>query len=372
MNKREICVSSTRSITSYLNQGISPVKNTFHFRPGEQSKFLLPIMGCVGVAGLYSLPSVTYTILTESVLPEYALEAAFMGTLIGGAWVAYGRWTNDDSNIAKNPKDDSAYVALVRLNGEISSGMRFKREGSFSAETTIPLLQKAFEDKKAKGVVIQINSHGGSPVQSALIHDEIIKLKAKHKKKVVILGEDYMASGAYYIAVSADKIYVNTNTITGSIGVAIDGYGYVELGKKIGVESRTYTAGENKRRLNPLKPESEGDVKKIKQTLEEIHDDFKTVVLKGRAGKLKQEDHNELFSGDAWTGKKALKFGLIDELGTLTDLLEKEFQVTAFKEIKKNWLGDVSFLKHLDSIMTPTVELSLKLPTSENRVQLKM
>ncbi|MBV9576080.1 MAG: S49 family peptidase, partial [Gammaproteobacteria bacterium] len=136
------------------------------------------------------------------------------------------------------------YVALVRLNGMIAPGR------DFSAEEVVPVLQAAFKDKHADGIIIDINSPGGTPVQAAIIHDAIVSLKGKYHKKVVIVGEDLLTSGAYYIAVAADKIYVNANTITGSIGVIVKGFGFVDLMKKVGIERRVYTIGTNKDRLD--------------------------------------------------------------------------------------------------------------------------
>src|SRR3990167_9079631 len=142
------------------------------------------------------------------------------------------------------PTMTGKYAALIRLDGMIAPGR------DFSAEEVIPILRDAFTDKNAAGVIIDINSPGGTPVQAAIIHDAIVDLKKKYHKKVIIVGEDLLTSGAYYVAVSADKIYVNPNTLTGSIGVIMKGFGFVDLMKKIGIERRVYTVGQDKGRLD--------------------------------------------------------------------------------------------------------------------------
>lgn len=222
-------------------------------------------------------------------------------------------------------KKGGRYVALIRVDGTIAPGR------GFSAEEVLPILHDAFSDQSAAGVVIEINSPGGTPVQSAIIHDAIIAYKKKFNKKVVIVGEDLLTSGAYYIAVSGDKIYVNPNTLTGSIGVVMKGFGFVGLMEKIGVERRVYTSGDEKDRLDPFLPQTPGDVQKIKDVTQEVHDNFVHAVVEGRKGKLKG-DANTLFSGDFWTGQTALKLGLVDGLGNLMDVMNTEFKTTHYKE----------------------------------------
>lgn len=235
---------------------------------------------------------------------------------------------------------NKGYVALVRLNGSIGPG-----EG-FSAETVLPLLKEAFKDKQAKGVVLDINSGGGTPVQAAIIHDAIIEGKKKYHKKVIVVGEDMLASGAYYVAVAADKIYVNPNTITGSIGVIMKEFGFPELIKKVGIERRVYTSGANKDRLDAFLPQNPADIEKIRQVIGEVHSNFRQAVEVGRQGKL-QPHGDELFSGDFWSGQTALKLGLVDALGNLSDVIQDEFQVSGFKDYSeqqsalKNLLGQL-------------------------------
>jgi len=220
---------------------------------------------------------------------------------------------------------DGKYAALIRLDGMIAPGREL------SAENIVPLLHKAFSDKNAQGVIIDINSPGGTPVQAAIIHDAILAYKKKFRKKVIVVGEDLLTSGAYYIAVAADTIYVNPNTLTGSIGVIMKGFGFVDLMKKIGVERRVYTAGNDKDRLDPFLPQSPSDIKKIQEVMAEVHTNFTQVVLEGRKGKL-HADPSVLFNGDFWSGETALKLGLVDKLGNLMDAGNNEFQTTRFKE----------------------------------------
>lgn len=217
------------------------------------------------------------------------------------------------------------YAALIRLDGMIAPGR------DFSSETLVPVLEDAFQDKNAEGIVIDINSPGGTPVQAGIIHDAIITFKKKYHKKVIIVGEDLLTSGAYYIAVAGDKIYVNPSTLTGSVGVIMKGFGFVDLIKKVGVERRVYISGNNKDRLDPFLPQNPDDVQKIQQVMNEVHQIFSQAVITGRKGKL-HGDPNALFTGDFWSGQTALKLGLVDGLGNLMDAMEKEFGTTKYKE----------------------------------------
>jgi protease IV len=223
------------------------------------------------------------------------------------------------------PVTSGTYTALIRLDGMIAPGR------DFSATELVPVLHDAFADKNAVGVVIDINSPGGTPVQAAIIHDTILAYKKKYHKKVVIVGEDLLTSGAYYVAVAADKIYVNPNTLTGSIGVIMKGFGFVDLMKKVGVERRVYIAGNDKDRLDPFLPQNPEDLKKVQQVMSEVHQNFVQAVLEGRKGRL-HADPATLFTGDFWSGQTALALGLVDGLGNLMGVMEKEFNTTTFKE----------------------------------------
>ncbi len=226
-----------------------------------------------------------------------------------------------------NSGDSSSkpYVSLIRLEGVIMPGTHF------SAEEVIPHLNAAFCDKNSRGVVLVINSPGGSPVQASIIHDRINYLKTKYKKEVVVLGEDTLASGAYLVATAADKIYVNPDTLTGSIGVIMSGFGFTDAIQKLGITRRVFTAGKNKDRLDPFQPVSPEDQKKLKLVLDAVHQDFIQDVVIGRQGKLKG-DSAQLFSGDFWTGTQAAQLGLVDGTANLWTLLSTEFKVEHYRD----------------------------------------
>jgi protease-4 len=217
------------------------------------------------------------------------------------------------------------HVALIRLDGMIAP------DRDFSAEQILPVLKEAFSDKNAKGVVIDINSPGGTPVQASIIHDAIQAYKKQYHKKVIVVGEDMLTSGAYFVSVAADKIYVNPSTITGSIGVIMKGFGFVDAMKKIGVERRVYTVGIAKDRLDPFLPQNPEDLKKIETVMTEVHQNFVKAVQEGRKGKLKA-DATILFTGDFWSGQSALELGLVDGLGNLMDVMKTEFDTVKYKE----------------------------------------
>jgi protease-4 len=270
----------------------------------------------------------------------------FAGFLLLG-FVVYSLFTS-----AKNPSvtgnGEGGYIALVRMNGLIAPGE------SFSAEEIVPALRDAFADTQAKGIILDINSGGGTPVQASIIHDEVIKLKNKYHKKVVVVGEDMLASGAYFVAVSGDKIYVNPNTVTGSIGVIMQGFGLTDVIKKIGIDRRVYASGANKDRLDPFLPQTPQDVAKIQSVVDEVHNNFNQVVMQGRQGKL-HGDLKELFSGDFWTGSSALKLGLVDSLGNLTDAMQDEFKVSKYKD----YTGTGNIFKSLVSQVGSSLNLPL-------------
>lgn len=224
---------------------------------------------------------------------------------------------------AKRPGQN--YVALIRLKGVIMP------DTAFSAERVLPQLQNAFADKNAKGVVLLINSPGGSPVQASIIHDKILDLKEKYHKKVIVVGEDALASGSYLVATAADKIYVNKDTLTGSIGVVMGGFGFVDTLTKVGVTRRLFTAGENKARLDPFSPLKPEDVAKVKHLLDEVHQSFIDDVVKGRGDRL-QGDRKELFSGDFWSGSEAKRLGLVDGNENLWSVLKNEFDVRYYRD----------------------------------------
>ena len=200
-----------------------------------------------------------------------------------------------------------AHTAVVEIKGEIAAG------ADASAEFINAALKAAFVDEGAKAVVLLINSPGGSPVQAGMMNDEIRRLKAKHNKPVYAVVEETCASAAYYVAVAADQIFVNKASIVGSIGVLMDGFGFTGLMDKIGVERRLLTAGDNKGFLDPFSKQTENQRAFAQTMLNEIHQQFISVVKAGRGQRLKETP--ETFSGLFWTGQQAIDLGLADQLG---------------------------------------------------------
>jgi protease-4 len=208
------------------------------------------------------------------------------------------------------------HTAVIEIKGEIAS------DGDASAETVVAALRSAFEDVGAQAVVLLINSPGGSPVQAGIINDEIKRLREKHKKPVYAVVEESCASAAYYIAVAADRIFVDKASIVGSIGVLMDGFGFTGLMDKLGVERRLMTAGENKGFLDPFSPQTDKHRVFAQGMLDQVHKQFIEVVKAGRGKRLKGEAP-ELFSGLFWTGQQAVELGLADQLGSL-DFVARE------------------------------------------------
>ena len=203
----------------------------------------------------------------------------------------------------------SPHTALVEIRGEIDS------DAEANAESLVAALTSAFEDSGAQAVVLRINSPGGSPVQAGIVNDEIQRLKALHKKKVYAVVEEVCASGAYYIAVAADDIYVDKASLVGSIGVLMDGFGFVGLMDKLGIERRLLTAGKNKGMLDPFSPQDETQRAYAKLMIDQVHQQFIKVVRDGRGQRLKETP--ETFSGLFWNGEEAVKLGLADHFGSL-------------------------------------------------------
>ncbi len=201
------------------------------------------------------------------------------------------------------------FTALVDLQGVISSDSRA------SADAIITGLRAAFEDSGTAGVILRINSPGGSPVQSGYINDEIRRLRDEYPDiPLYAVLQDICASGGYYVAAAADEIYADKSTIVGSIGVRMDSFGFVESMEKLGVERRLLTAGEHKGFLDPFLPLEADDVRHINSVLGEIHEQFINTVRAGRGDRLIESD--ELFSGYVWTGERGLALGLVDALGS--------------------------------------------------------
>jgi protease-4 len=203
-----------------------------------------------------------------------------------------------------------AHTALVTLDGVIDA------EGEASAEKVVGALQAAYEDAGTRGVILRINSPGGSPVQSGIIYDEIRRLRELHADKpLYVVVEEICASGGYYVAAAADKIYVNRASIVGSIGVIMEGFGFTGLMDKVGVERRLVVSGENKALLDPFSPPNPAQQQYASQLVGEIYQQFVTAVKTGRGDRLKETP--EMFTGLIWTGAKSVELGLTDGLGTV-------------------------------------------------------
>jgi protease-4 len=206
--------------------------------------------------------------------------------------------------------DGKKYTALIEVAGVISA------KGDASAEHVVSALQAAFDDKHTAGVILRINSPGGSPVQAGIINDEILRLRGKHPEvPVYAVVEDLCASGGYYVAAAADRIYVNKASIVGSIGVLMDGFGFTGTMDKLGVDRRLLTAGENKGFLDPFSPQNAEHKAHAQVMLNEIHQQFIDVVRKGRGERLKETP--EMFSGLMWSGAKSIQLGLADDFGSV-------------------------------------------------------
>lgn len=214
-------------------------------------------------------------------------------------------------------------VPVVRLSGVIAAGGLLGSRG-LSIETVAPLLRRAFETRGAKAVALSLNSPGGSPVQSALIAQRIRLHAAEKGLPVIAFVEDVAASGGYWLACAADEIIADPSSIVGSIGVISSGFGFQDLIARIGVERRVHTSGENKSMLDPFRPEQPDDVVRLKRLQAEIHDGFKDWVRQ-RRGKLLKGDESMLFTGEFWTARRGIEFGLVDGFGELRATLQARY-----------------------------------------------
>jgi len=240
---------------------------------------------------------------------------ATLGAVLLAVWAAFD--ISGPSN-----QVNGRHSALIDIDGTIEAG-----SSSGSADAVLPALNDAFNDAGSVGVILRMNSPGGSPVQAGIINDEIARLRKLHPQKpLYVVVSDMCASGCYYIAAAADRIYVNQASIVGSIGVLMSSFGFTGLMEKIGVERRLLTAGENKGFLDPFSAQSVQQTAFTKDLLTEIHEQFISVVRKGRGNRLRETP--EMFSGLFWTGSKAVTLGLADGIGTVDtvarDMLKAE------------------------------------------------
>lgn len=223
--------------------------------------------------------------------------------------------------LPKSLRSDAITVPVVRLHGTIMAGGGALRQ-TLALGSVAGVLEKAFSFESPV-VAISINSPGGSPVQSRLIYRRIRDLAAEKNKRVLVFVEDVAASGGYMIALAGDEIVADPSSIVGSIGVVSASFGFTELLRKLGVERRVHTAGENKAVLDPFQPEKPEDVERLKELQEEVHQTFIAMVRERRAGKL--ADHPDLFTGLFWTGLRGKQLGLVDEVGDMRSVLKARF-----------------------------------------------
>ena len=255
------------------------------------------------------------------------------------------------ANLSKGAK----HTALVELAGVIADGEEA------SADNIVSGLRAAFENTNSAAVILRINSPGGSPVQASYINHEITRLREMHPDKpIYAVVTDICASGGVFAAVATDKIYADKASIVGSIGVRMDGFGFVDAMEKLGVQRRLMTAGEHKAILDPFSPESEFEKKHVQSLLDEIHQQFIDVVVEGRGDKLAKDKN--MFSGLFWTGEQALELGLVDGFGSASYVAR---EVVGVEEIQDyTFREDVfqRFAKRLGTAMVDPIIKGLSYP----------
>jgi signal peptide peptidase SppA len=219
-------------------------------------------------------------------------------------------------------RGDRVVVPVAKLSGII--GLSSPLRPGLTIATVARTLDRLFAVRNAPAVALAINSPGGSPVQSHLIFRRIRELAEEKKRHVIAFVEDVAASGGYMIACAADEIIVDPHSIVGSIGVVGGSFGFDKMIAKLGIERRLYTAGDHKAMLDPFLPENPDDVERLKKLQREIHEDFIALVKSRRGGKLSGPE-NDLFSGEYWTGRRALDLGLVDSIGEVRSTLRSRF-----------------------------------------------
>ncbi|MEO1963531.1 MAG: S49 family peptidase [Cycloclasticus sp.] len=227
------------------------------------------------------------------------------------------------SSLAMSPMDGvskisgGSHTAVIDVKGVIVSG------GEADAGMIIKSLNKAVNDPNTKGIILRVNSPGGSPVQSSYVYQAILDIRKEYPDiPIHAVVEDLCASGCYYIASAADKIFVNESSIVGSIGVVMNGFGFTDAMKTLGVERRLYTAGEHKGFLDPFSDVNPGEQAHVQSMLNDIHQEFIQAVKKGRGDRLKQ--HPDLFSGLVWAGSESIQLGLTDAIGNVDSVAKTE------------------------------------------------
>lgn len=253
--------------------------------------------------------------LAQEILKEQRVSRRWRNIFrfVGVGVALFAVWAAFDFKGASK-QDSARHTALVEIDGEIDA-----TSASASVNSILPAINEAFNDPGSVGVILRMNSPGGSPVQSAIVNDELKRLRKLHPKKpVYVVVEDMCASGCYYIAVAADKIYVSEASVVGSIGVLMSSFGFKGLMDKLGIERRLLTAGENKALLDPFSVQHPRHKEHTQSLLEEIHQQFIRAVREGRGKRLKESP--EIFSGLFWTGSHAISLGLADGLGTVNSI----------------------------------------------------
>lgn len=257
-----------------------------------------------------------HTILLESLKEQrrrrrWGIFFKFIFLMLFALMAYFIFYTGNNSGSRNQP-----HTALIDLNGTIMA------EGDIDADRIIFSLQRAFEDKGTKGIILRINSPGGSAVQASYIYTAINKFKKEHSGiKVYAVCTDVCASGAYFIAAAADQIYANPASLVGSIGVIMEGFGFSEVLKKLGIARRVFTAGEHKAFLDPFSPLKPTEANQVHRLLDDVHQQFIQAVKQGRGLRLKEDP--DLFSGLIWTGNQAKALGLIDDFGS-TDFVANQ------------------------------------------------
>ena len=254
--------------------------------------------------------------LVDSLIKERESERKFKligRAVIFGLFLLIGISVMFSSSGASYSKD---HVAIININGEISSN------GPVNVQNIIPHIEKAINNNSCLGIILKINSPGGSATQSKIIFDEINKFKKINDKKIYTVIEDVGASGGYYIAASGDMIFANASSIVGSIGVRLDSFNVSSLMEKLGIESQVISSGKDKTILDPFNRLTEKHRLHLKTLLASIHDQFISDIQKSRSGKI---DQSNVFTGLFWTGTEALKIGLIDEIASIYDVNGKYF-----------------------------------------------
>lgn len=278
---------------------------TSHDHPGDSRLAANPTVGNWERETLEKLVFATVQERRRARRWSIFFKLSFLTVALLALWAYY-----DFNFVSSDTENLGRHTALIEINGEIEA------EGSGAADTVIPSLNKAFSDPGSAAVVLRIDSPGGSPVQAGIIVDEILRLKRGYPDKpLYVVVDEICASGGYYIASAADRIYVNKASIVGSVGVLMDSFGFTGTMDKLGIERRLLTAGENKGFLDPFSPQSAKHREHAQEMLNEIHQQFIAVVRAGRGKRLKETP--ETFSGLYWTGARAVDMGLADAFGTV-------------------------------------------------------